>query len=82
MGDSHPNSLVFCHEDDAQIQKLPGKAVPERFWRALWGGDEKAGEVLIYRQLYIAVEGGGGTPNSTFRQWHVSRVISHRPARD
>jgi hypothetical protein len=44
MGDSRPNSLVFCHAHSAQIPEFSRLANPGRLYRAIWGRDKKAGK--------------------------------------
>jgi elongation factor P hydroxylase len=53
MGDSRPDSLVFCHAHGAQILEFYRLAIPERLSRALCGGMRKPERVLILRQLFM-----------------------------
>jgi len=43
IGNCRPYSLVFCHAYGAQILEFRWLAVPGRFCKAFWGGEEKAG---------------------------------------
>jgi hypothetical protein len=44
MGDSYPNSLVFCHAHGAQILEFRWLAFPKRLCKAFWGVEEKSGK--------------------------------------
>jgi hypothetical protein len=71
MGDSRPNSLVFCHAHSAQILEFRRWPPLDASAGALGRDEEKPEGILILRQLFIAAEEGKMRPfqpcgNETF----------------
>jgi hypothetical protein len=66
MGDSRPDSLVFCHAYGAQILEFPWLAFPGRLCRALWGRDEIAGDFHLLAILQGLLKGTKSYPFQSY----------------